>query len=214
MEQEQFVGFDVSQAETSVCVVDGSGKVVWQGKCASTPEAMAATVQRRAPHAVRIALETGPMRVLLVNGALTTLTILGCAALTPSTPYAVIAIVLFASGLTRSLQFSALNSLAFADVPPEQTNATNTLANVVQQLTLGFGIAAAAAAVHLAALLHREAAVGPTLMDFRIAIVVAAIMTAISTLDALGLSQDAGSLVSGHRPLASKHENDLANSKA
>lgn len=61
MEHEQFVGFDVSQAETSVCVVDGSGKVVWQGKCASTPEAMAATVQRRAPHAARIALETGPM---------------------------------------------------------------------------------------------------------------------------------------------------------
>ncbi len=35
MEQEQFVGFDVSQAETSVCVVDDVGKVVWQGKCAS-----------------------------------------------------------------------------------------------------------------------------------------------------------------------------------
>ncbi len=49
MEQEQFVGFDVSQAETSVCVVDGSGKVVWKGKCASTPEAMAATFRRRAP---------------------------------------------------------------------------------------------------------------------------------------------------------------------
>ncbi len=61
MEQEQFVGFDVSQAETSVCVVDGSGKVVWQGKCASTPEAMAATVRHRAPHVTRIALETGPM---------------------------------------------------------------------------------------------------------------------------------------------------------
>ncbi len=44
MEQEQFVGFDVSQAETSVCVVDGSRKVLWQGKCASTPQAMAATV--------------------------------------------------------------------------------------------------------------------------------------------------------------------------
>ena len=72
---------------------------------------------------------------------------MGCAALTPSTPYTLIAIVLFASGLTRSLQFSALNSLTFADVPPEQMSAANTLANVVQQLTLGFGLAAAAAAV-------------------------------------------------------------------
>ncbi len=61
MEQEQFVGFGVSQAETSVCMVDGAGKVLWQGKCASAPESMVATVQRRAPHVVRIALETGPM---------------------------------------------------------------------------------------------------------------------------------------------------------
>lgn len=61
MEQGQFVGFDVSQAQASVCVVDGAGKVVWQGKCAFTPEAMAAAVRRRAPYAARSALETGPM---------------------------------------------------------------------------------------------------------------------------------------------------------
>ena len=59
----------------------------------------------------------GFRRVLLVNGTLTALIIVGCPALTPATPYTVIAIVLFASGLTRALQFSALNSLAFADVP-------------------------------------------------------------------------------------------------
>lgn len=61
MEQQQFVGLDVSQAETAVCVVDASGAVLWQGKCASTLEAIAATLKRRAPHAARIALETGPM---------------------------------------------------------------------------------------------------------------------------------------------------------
>jgi hypothetical protein len=33
----------LGEAETSVCVVDGAAKVGWQGKCASTPEAMAAT---------------------------------------------------------------------------------------------------------------------------------------------------------------------------
>ena len=61
MQQEQFVGLDVSQAETSVCVVDEGGRVVWQGKCASSPQAMAAIVGRQAPRAARIALETGPM---------------------------------------------------------------------------------------------------------------------------------------------------------
>jgi hypothetical protein len=68
--------------------------------------------------------------------------------------------------------------------------------------------------VHLAALLHRDAAMGPSLMDFRTVIVAATIMAAVSTLDALTLSPDAGSLVSGHRPLRSERENDLANSKA
>lgn len=61
MEKKLFVGLDVSRSETSVCVVDSVGKVLWQGKCASTPEAVAAAVWHRAPHAARIALETGPM---------------------------------------------------------------------------------------------------------------------------------------------------------
>jgi transposase len=58
---EQYVGLDVSQEQTSVCVVDGDGKTLWQGKCASTPEAIAATIRTRAPEAVRIGLESGPL---------------------------------------------------------------------------------------------------------------------------------------------------------
>jgi transposase len=58
---EQYVGLDVSQEQTSVCVLDGNGTTLWQGKCASTPEAIAATIQARAPEVVRIGLESGPM---------------------------------------------------------------------------------------------------------------------------------------------------------
>jgi transposase len=42
---EQYVGLDVSQEQTSVCVVDGGGQVIWEGKCTSSPEAIAATIQ-------------------------------------------------------------------------------------------------------------------------------------------------------------------------
>lgn len=59
--QQQFVGLDVSKAETAVCVVDAAGTVAWQGRCASAPEAIAATVRKRAPGAERIGLETGPL---------------------------------------------------------------------------------------------------------------------------------------------------------
>lgn len=43
---EQYVGLDVSQKETAICVVDGEGKRVWQGACGSTPDAIAEIVRK------------------------------------------------------------------------------------------------------------------------------------------------------------------------
>lgn len=56
-----YVGLDVSLKETSVCVLDNSGHVVWRGQCKSTPEAMAATIRKRAPQAGRVVLESGTL---------------------------------------------------------------------------------------------------------------------------------------------------------
>jgi Transposase len=56
---EKYVGLDVSLKETSLCVVDRTGTTLWQGKCASTPESIAAVLARRAPGAIRIGLESG-----------------------------------------------------------------------------------------------------------------------------------------------------------
>lgn len=56
-----YVGLDVSLKETSVCVVDGDGRVVWRGTCRSTPAAMSATLSKRAPDAVRVVLESGTL---------------------------------------------------------------------------------------------------------------------------------------------------------
>ncbi len=56
-----YVGLDVSLETTSVCVLDETGAVVWRGKAASTPEAIAAAIRARAPHVARVGLETGPL---------------------------------------------------------------------------------------------------------------------------------------------------------
>ena len=56
---EQFVGLDVSQEVTHLCVVDSKGKTVWQGKSSSTPDAIAAAIRAKAPKVARIGLESG-----------------------------------------------------------------------------------------------------------------------------------------------------------
>ena len=56
---EHYVGLDVSLELTSICVVDQRGKIVREGVVASNPEAIGAFITSRAPHVVRIGLETG-----------------------------------------------------------------------------------------------------------------------------------------------------------
>ncbi len=58
---KQYVGLDVSQKETSVCVVDEVGQVLFEGKAKSDPGALAALLRKRAPQAERIGFETGAM---------------------------------------------------------------------------------------------------------------------------------------------------------
>jgi transposase len=58
---EQFVGLDVSQELTHLCIVGSDGKIVWQGKCASTPEDIAEAIKSKASCVTRIGLESGPL---------------------------------------------------------------------------------------------------------------------------------------------------------
>jgi transposase len=57
---ELYVGLDVSLKETSICVVDGSGRIVSEGTVISEPAAIAAFIEAKAGSALRIGLETGP----------------------------------------------------------------------------------------------------------------------------------------------------------
>jgi transposase len=58
---KQYVGLDVSQKETSVCVVEDSGRIVCQGTAKSNPGALTELLRKRAPYAERIGFETGAM---------------------------------------------------------------------------------------------------------------------------------------------------------
>ena len=64
---EHFAGLDVSVKESSVCIVDDTGKIVREVKIASEPRALLAVLKNPAYHFKRIGLEAGPLSQWLVN---------------------------------------------------------------------------------------------------------------------------------------------------
>ncbi len=65
---EVYVGLDVSDKTTHVCVVDATGTVTWRGVCATDPDAIAGTLERHARRLGRVVLETGPLSAFLYHG--------------------------------------------------------------------------------------------------------------------------------------------------
>jgi transposase len=61
MDQQHYVGLDVSLETTSICVVDQNGATVWRGKCSTEPQPICETVRKHAPGLVRVGLETGQL---------------------------------------------------------------------------------------------------------------------------------------------------------
>lgn len=60
---DQYVGLDVSQKETAICVIDDAGARLWEGTCRTSPDTIADILKKRAPRATRVGMETGPLAV-------------------------------------------------------------------------------------------------------------------------------------------------------
>lgn len=87
--------------------------------------------------------------VLVWNGVLAALSLAACATLQPDGSLWWVALVLIVSGMTRSMQFSALGTVSFADIGKEDMSDANGLSNTIGQLAMAAGITLAAMAVHL-----------------------------------------------------------------
>jgi len=135
--------------------------------------------------------------VMIVSGIANAGALAACATLDARTSVAVSCAILFVGGLFRSMQFTALNTLAFADIPPERMNGANTFFSTVMQLTMGMGIAVGAVALRIGDLFGGDTATG-----FRVAFVILGLIALLGTIDCWSLSRDAGDVVSGRRAVA------------
>jgi EmrB/QacA subfamily drug resistance transporter len=100
--------------------------------------------------AARILQRFGFRRVLTLNALLVAVTLAGIGCFTQATPHAVIISFLVLTGCLRSLQFTSLNTLAYADVDKPLMSQATSLASVVQQLAAGIGITLGALALQAA----------------------------------------------------------------
>jgi EmrB/QacA subfamily drug resistance transporter len=133
---------------------------------------------------------------LLVNGALAAVTIILCGAFRPAWPIWLIYAVLLIGGTWRSLQFTAYNTVAFADIPRARMSAATSLYSTLQQVSLTLGVTAGAAALQVSMALHGHGS--PSLGDFTLAFVVVGGASLVATPTSWLMAPDAGEELSGH----------------
>jgi EmrB/QacA subfamily drug resistance transporter len=132
--------------------------------------------------------------VLMINGILGVLAIAACALLDERMSWALILFILFIGGLSRSMQFTAFNTLGFADVPKEQMSDASTLFSMFFQLSMGLGVAVGALLLRLAMNVHDNTEQALT-ADFQLTFLWVAVIAGVALLDNLRLLPSAGEVV-------------------
>ncbi len=137
-------------------------------------------------------------RATLVFNGFASAALLGCcAAFRPGWPIAAIYAVLLANGFLRSLQFTAYNTIAYADVPAARMSAATTLYSVLQQVSLTVGIPIAAGVLQMARVERGHAV--PQTADFTLAFLVVAGISLLASPASLLMPKGAGREMSGAR---------------
>jgi MFS family permease len=138
----------------------------------------------------------GFRRVMIWNGLTGTIFLAAIAAFRPSWPIALIYGVLLVGGFFQSLQFTAYNTIAYADIPRAQMSAATSFYTTFQQLMLTLGICTAAAALAASLLVTGHAQ--PALDDYSVAFLVVATVSLLASPACAQLPRDAGDELSGH----------------
>ncbi|WP_458756328.1 MFS transporter [Afipia sp. TerB] len=147
--------------------------------------------------AARIIRTFGFRNVMVVNAIVSAFFMGACALFTPATPLLLIMIILVVGGFFRSLQFTAINTIAYAEVEPAEMSRATTLVSVNQQLAISAGVAAGAFTVEAA--LAMRGSTELSAVDFWPGFAMIGIISAIAAYPFWKLHDDAGHEVSGKK---------------
>ena len=155
---------------------------------AMTMKMAAATILRR----------FGFRTVLVANALVSAAFLAACASFTQATPVAAMLALLLVGGFFRSLQFTSINTLAYAEVETARVGRATALVSVAQQLAISAGVAFGALAVEITVSLRGHGTLEAR--DFPPAFLAVAVISALSAIIFARLSPDAGAELADRTP--------------
>jgi EmrB/QacA subfamily drug resistance transporter len=147
--------------------------------------------------AARIIRTFGFRNIMVINALVSSVFLAASALFTAATPLLLIMIILVVGGFFRSLQFTAINTVAYAEVEPPQMSRATTLVSVNQQLAISAGVAVGAFCVESTMLVRHVSEL--TASDFAPAFIVVSIISAASAYFFSQMPDDAGHEISGRK---------------
>ena len=138
----------------------------------------------------------GFRQVLTVNALLAAAGTGICGLFTATTPLAVVIVVLLLGGCLRSLQFTGLAAISFAEITKQTMSQASSMQSMTQRLAQSMGVALGAYALQISSDLQGHGSV--VAADFWPAFLVVALIASVSLFFNLALASDAGAEISGH----------------
>jgi EmrB/QacA subfamily drug resistance transporter len=145
----------------------------------------------------------GFRNLLVANTIISTALAAGCGLLTPTTPSVTILLLILVLGFSRSMQFTCIGTMGFADITPAAMSQATTLTATAQQISLSVGVGVAAQVLNTSMWWRHGDHLQP--IDFSVTFWVVGGIAATSALIFARLAPDAGSSVSGHSKRAQSH---------
>jgi EmrB/QacA subfamily drug resistance transporter len=152
----------------------------------------------------RILRRIGFRKALTINGAIAAVALAACAGFTNATPVPMMIGVLLLGGFFRSLQFTSVNAIAFAEIDPARMSRATALVAVAQQLSQSMGVAAGALALETVLRIRGETML--TAPDFPPAFLAVGLVSACSVVLFARLPANAGADMAARNTLPAENK--------
>lgn len=148
------------------------------------------------PFVVPLVQKIGYRNVLISNTLILAVIILTISLATKETPLFYFVILMVIYGAVNSIQMASMNTISLSDLDNETASSGNSLLAIMQQLSMSFGISAAA--LSLSFFKNYSGFIeGDTITAFKYSFIALGILTALSTIVFTKLKKNDGNLLSG-----------------